>query len=296
MLKYITLAAFAGALAVAACEARSETSISGVVIDAEDDNRFLTRLGGALRDDLTITGLEAGSEYTLRSQLVNVTGGISEPVGEPVYTTVKANADKTTVSVTLPIPANKTDFNIDYASFVSVFVGDEAGAKTEGAKPIAQLEVGDTIERTVQVHAIQRLTVKATDATDGDDTVDPKGGTIKATAHYENLVEGYKYTLGGQLLTPSGQSTGIFSSIPLFTSETKNGDVELEFAVPADRFDGIKLVPVVGIYHQNRVTINSIGNIIWNEDAKNPVMIASDPNVTDPAKTIKIGVPFEDRN
>jgi hypothetical protein len=41
------------------------------------------------------------------------------------------------------------------------------------------------------------------------------------------------------------------------------------------------------------VAINANGGIDWLPDAPQPVMIASDPDLHDPSKTIEIGTPFD---
>ena len=108
------------------------------------------------------------------------------------------------------------------------------------------------------------------------------------------MVEGYAYTIWGQLLTPSSQGIGVFSSIPEYAPKGKAGSVTLEFDVPTG-YEGISLVPAVGLYHKKRVEIGKDGNLTWIPGSPMPVMIASDLNVDSPLKTIAIGVPFADR-
>lgn len=105
------------------------------------------------------------------------------------------------------------------------------------------------------------------------------------------MVEGYAYTIWGQILTPSGQSRGIFASIPHYTPEKKAGEVTLTFDIPGG-LDGISVRPSVGIYHQNRVEILEDGNISWIPGAANPVMIASDTGLKDVSRIIEVGIPF----
>lgn len=287
----ICAAAVAAANAALAQGDGGGVTLSGLAIDTEDDNRFFTRLGGAVRDDVTYAGLTAGQPYTLVAQLHNMTTG--ELVGEPVAVTFTPEAAEGSTSIELPVPQNRTEFNIDYVVTLKLYEGEVDAAAAAAATPLA--EAGDTgnAEQTIQVHAIQRLSVTAADAADGDRELPPEGGTILASVTYENLVPGYHYTLWGQLLTPSGQSTGIFASIPEFVPEEMNGTATMEFAVPEGR-EGIRLVPVIGIYHQNRVSLGEDGSLTWLPEAPNPVMIASDPAVDDPEQTVNIGTPFED--
>lgn len=266
-------------------------TIKGVATDTADDNRFFTRLGGAVRDDVTYAGLTPGQPYTLVAQLHDMTA--DAPVGEPVLLTFTPEAAEGTVSVELPVPQNRTRFNIDYVVTLALHEGTLDAAAVSGAAPVAQAADTADLDQTIQVHATQRISVTAADAADGDQQLAPEGGTIRATVAYENLVPGYKYTLWGQLLTPSGQSTGIFASLPEFVPEEKNGSLQMEFTVP-EGFDGIRLVPTIGIYHQNRVALHDDGSLTWLPEAPNPVMIASDPGVDAPEQTVNIGTPFEE--
>jgi hypothetical protein len=87
--------------------------------------------------------------------------------------------------------------------------------------------------------AVRRHGVAAVDAADGDHAVPDDGGTILATVDHVNLVAGYSYTIGGQLLTPSGQATGMYANIPLYQPADKDGSTTLEFVVrPASPANG----------------------------------------------------------
>lgn len=282
-----------GALPCAAL-AQSEAgaiTLSGVAIDTADDNRFFTRRGGAVRDVVTYAGLTPGQPYTLVAQLHDMTA--DAPVGEPVLLTFTPDAAEGTISIELPVPQNRTQFNIDYVVTLKLHEGEVDAAAAAGASPVAEAVDTGNPDQTIQVHAIQRISVTAADPADGDQQLPPEGGTILATVAHENLVPGYKYALWGQVLTPSGQSTGIFASVPEYVPEAINGSLTMEFAIPSG-FDGIRLVPVIGIYHQNRVIINEDGSLTWLPDAPNPVMIDSDPGVDAPEQTVNIGTPFED--
>lgn len=284
-----TATAFAFVCAGMLHPAWAEPSLSGTLLDAEDDNRFFTRTGGTARDDLAYAGLTSGQTYTLSAQLIDVATG--EPSGETVFTSFTAEAAEGTVSVSLPVPANRTAYNIDYASHVTLYEGEVDAAGAEGAAVLAEIAEHQGTERVIQVHAVQRVRVTAADAADGDRALPPEGGTIVATVEYENLVEGYKYTLWGELLKASGQSTAIFASIPELVPETKNGSVTMEFAVP-EGLEGLQLVPSIGLYHQARVELQPGGRLTILPDAANPVMIASDPNLNIPEKLVDIGEPF----
>lgn len=271
--------------------AQSTVTLSGVALDTADDNRFFTRVGGTVRDDVTYDGLAPGQPYTLAAQLYSLT--TEKLIGDVGSVTFTPEAAAGTVSVELPVPQNRTEFNIDYAVVLTLYEGEVDAAAADDTTALAKLDDTANLDQTIQSHAIQSISVTAADAADGDQSLPPEGGTIKATVEYVNLVEGYHYTIWGQLLTPSGQTRGIYASLPEYVPDGKNGTVTLEFEVP-EGLDGIKLVPTVGLYHQNRVEINDDGSLSWLPDAPVPVMIASDLSVDAAEQTIKVGIPFEE--
>jgi hypothetical protein len=268
-----------------------EITIVTRAVDQLDDNRFFTRVGGTLLGITDYAGLEPGETYTLSSQLVDRDTGAL--VDDAVFDTFTAAAPTGTETVEIEIAPNRTESNI-YLALVQVLYDGEVTAQDVGdATALASQEDVDNVDQTIEVHAIQSISVSAVDAADGDAALPPEGGTIVATVDHANLVAGYSYTVGGQLLTPSGQSTGIFANVPLYQPADKDGTLTLEFPV-GPGFEGQRLVPSVGLFHQNRVTINAQGGIDWIPGAPQPVMIASDPALDDPSKTVAIGTPFDD--
>jgi len=276
---------------LAAQEATGIT-LTGVATDTADDNRFFTRVGGAVRDDVSYAGLTAGQAYTLKAQLHNMTSGELE--GEAVFQTFTPEASQGSVSIELPVPANRTQFNIDHVVVLTLYEGEVDAAGAEAATAVAEAADTANLDQTIQVHAIQSIKVTAADASDGDQALPPEGGRIIATTEHVNLVSGYSYALWGQLLTPSGQSTGIYASVPEYVPAEMNGTVTMEFTVPSG-FEGIRLVPVVGLFHKNRVTLNDDGSLTPIPGAPNPIMIASDLSLDAEEQTMAIGVPFEEQ-
>ncbi len=267
-----TLLASAAMTVAMGSGALAEITMSGKLLDAEDDNRFFTRLGGEARDDLSISGLEQGKDYILTTILIEAASGKEIETVDTPFTAEKADAD---LSVTLPVPRNEGDVNIDYVTRNLL--------REPGSDTVLVEMTGDASdpERAIQVHSIQRVSViSVKDAADGDNRIDGQGGKIEVIVGYENMVEGYAYTIWGQILTPSGQSRGIFASIPDYKPEKKAGEVTLTFDIPAG-LDGISVLPSVGIYHENRVKILEDGNISWIPGSANPVMIASDTDLKD---------------
>lgn len=261
----------------------AEVSLSGILTDVEDGNRFFTRLGGKAQEDITLTGLEEGVDYVLTTALIDAFSGEEVDSVETIFTA--KSADKN-LSISLSVPRNEGDLNIDYITHNTLRTVDTQAAlidlKGDAADP----------KRGIQVHSIQRMSVlSVADASDGNKRLHGEGGKVEVTVGYENMVEGYNYTIWGQMLTPSGQSRGIFASIPEFAPTTKAGELTLVFDIPSG-LDGTSVTPSVGIYHQNRVEIREDGNLIWLLDAPKPVMIASDTDLDDKALMIEVGVPF----
>ncbi|SCY62743.1 hypothetical protein [Paracoccus tibetensis] len=274
----------AGALGLAcASGALADVTLSGVLTDAEDGNRFFTRLGGTAEESLTISGLKPGADYLLVTTLHDAATGAEVEV---VETPLTAEAETAELVVALPVPRNEGEVNIDYVTHNVLRLAGEDAVLAEATGDAADPE------RAIQVHAIQRVSlVSVRDAEDGDNRIDGAGGRVEAVIRYENMVEGYDYTIWGQLLTPSGQSRSIFAAIPSFAPETKAGELTLTFEVP-EGLDGISLTTSVGIFHQNRVELREDGFLVWLEDAPQPVMIASDTVLDDTDLFIEVGVPF----
>ena len=270
--------------------AQNQATLTGVAIDVADGNRFFTRLGGTVRDDVSYEGLVPGRVYTLTSQLVNLT--TSAPVGERKAIAFKPQTAAGKVSIELPMPQNRSKFNIDFAVMTNLYEGDLTNTTTSDSTPLARLDNKTDVARVMQSHAIQSVSVTAT-TQDQQQSLPPEGGKILATVAYANLVEGYAYTLWGHLLTPSGQATGIYASIAEYAPKGKQGSVQLAFEVPKG-YEGTSLVPVVGLYHKKRVKLNEDGSLTWIPGSPMPVMIASDLSLDTPEQTIKIGVPFEE--
>ncbi len=281
--------AIAGSLQTVPAIAAADIILSAKAVDAADDNRFFTRVGGTVRQTLSFIGLKPSVPYTAAVQLFNTT--TQERIGDVVIETFQPNAADGEMAIELPMPQNRTDFNIDYVVLTSVYEGNLDAEDFAEAQAVAKLDDMTDIDNTVQSHAIQSVSVTA--STDAGLSLPPEGGVIRARVDYENLVAGYAYTVWGQLMTPSGQVTGIYASAPDFVPDDKRGALDLEFTVP-EGWDGIRLVPTVGLYHKSRVQLSADGLLSFVEDAAMPVMIASDLSVDDAAQTIEVGTPFED--
>lgn len=178
---------------------------------------------------------------------------------------------------------------------LTLYRGKVDAANAADAAVVTEIHDEQSPERVIQVHAIQRVEGLGRDAADGDRKLPGEGGVIRATVKHENLVAGYHYTLWGELMKPSGQSTGIYAVIPDYVPDHMNGTTTMEFTVPAG-LEGIQAVPSIGLYHKKRVELLENGMIRAPlKDAPVPVMIASDPALDRASKTVDIGQLFEDQ-
>lgn len=278
----------AGTLATTAI-ARGNVALSSVALDAADDNRFFTRVGGTVRNDIDYDGLDPAQTYTATAQLFNMT--TQAMAGEPTTVAFTPDAQAGKVSVELPMPQNRTEFNIDYVVMVALYDSEIDPANVEDSTALIKLDDVTNIDQTVQSHAIQGISIQA--SANGTQTLPVEGGKIETTVEMTNLVAGYPYTVWGQLLTPSGQATGIYASVEEYIPTEKNSVMDMTFDVP-EGWDGIKLAATVGLYHKKRVVLNADGSLTWIEGAAVPVMIASDLGVDVAEQTVAVGVPFED--
>lgn len=279
------------AVAQAQSQAASKITLKSTVVEDSDNNRFFLRTGGIARNDVEYKGLTPGQRYTLAAQLYDVAAG--KLVGEPAFAEFTPKASGGTTSFLFPVPQNRTRYNIDYAVYLTLYEGRVDAKNVSAAKPAAEIRDTKSEATVIQVHAVQRISVSAADAKDGDRLLPADGGVIVAAVEYENLVEGYPYTLWGELLKTSGQSTGIYAVVPEYKPKGKSGSLTLRFSVPKG-FEGVELVPSVGLYHQRRVTVGKNGMLSILPDAPVPAMIASDQNLNVPTKTIAIGTLFEE--
>ncbi len=138
-----TLLASVAMTAAMASGALAEITMSGKLVDAEDDNRFFTRLGGEARDDLSISGLTQGKDYILTTVLIDAASKEEIETVETPFTAETANAD---LSVTLTVPRNEGDVNIDY---VTRNLLHEAGSEAVLVEMTGEASDPD---RAIQVH------------------------------------------------------------------------------------------------------------------------------------------------
>lgn len=94
------------------------------------------------------------------------------------------------------------------------------------------------------------LGTSATDQSDGDRSLAWDGGTIIDEVSYTGLIVGQEYTVTGELMDKAtGEGTGITGET-VFTAETADGVVSVEFVVP-EGYAGQALVVFERLYDAN---------------------------------------------
>ena len=223
-------------------------------------------------DKVTYKNLIVGKEYTIKGKLMN------KATGKPVE---GAEASKTFV-------ADKKD------GFVELeFVVDASKLAGETVVAFERLEFNkidiafhEDIEDNDQSVNIPKVGTKAQGKETGNNIVPAVGNqVIVDTVEYKNLIVGKEYTVEGKLMDKTTGKELLVDGKPVvgsttFTPKVKDGKVEIEFTVPAEKLAGTSLVvfedvlhggKLVGFHHdindeEQTVNIPHIGTTAKNKD------------------------------
>ena len=223
-------------------------------------------------DKVTYKNLIIGKEYTIKGKLMN------KATGKPVE---GAGASKTFV-------ADKKD------GFVELeFVVDASKLAGETVVAFERLEFNkidiafhEDIEDNDQSVNIPKVGTKAQGKETGNNIVPAVGNqVIIDTVEYKNLIVGKEYTVEGKLMDKTTGKELLVDGKPVvgsttFTPKAKDGKVEIEFTVPAEKLAGTSLVvfedvlhggKLVGFHHdindeEQTVNIPHIGTTAKNKD------------------------------
>ena len=223
-------------------------------------------------DKVTYKNLIIGKEYTIKGKLMN------KATGKPVE---GAEASKTFV-------ADKKD------GFVELeFVVDASKLAGETVVAFERLEFNkidiafhEDIEDNDQSVNIPKVGTKAQGKETGNNIVPAVGNqVIVDTVEYKNLIVGKEYTVEGKLMDKTTGKELLVDGKPvvgstIFTPKAKDGKVEIEFTVPAEKLAGTSLVvfedvlhggKLVGFHHdindeEQTVNIPHIGTTAKNKD------------------------------
>ena len=223
-------------------------------------------------DKVTYKNLIIGKEYTIKGKLMN------KATGKPVE---GVEASKTFV-------ADKKD------GFVELeFVVDASKLAGETVVAFERLEFNkidiafhEDIEDNDQSVNIPKVGTKAQGKETGNNIVPAVGNqVIIDTVEYKNLIVGKEYTVEGKLMDKTTGKELLVDGKPVvgsttFTPKAKDGKVEIEFTVPAEKLAGTSLVvfedvlhggKLVGFHHdindeEQTVNIPHIGTTAKNKD------------------------------
>ena len=196
-------------------------------------------------DKVTYKNLIIGKEYTIKGKLMN------KATGKPVE---GAEASKTFV-------ADKKD------GFVELeFVVDASKLAGETVVAFERLEFNkidiafhEDIEDNDQSVNIPKVGTKAQGKETGNNIVPAVGNqVIVDTVEYKNLIVGKEYTVEGKLMDKTTGKELLVDGKPVvgkttFTSKAKDGKVEIEFTVPAEKLAGTSLVVFEDVLHGGKL-------------------------------------------
>lgn len=219
----------------------------------------------AVGDTVTITGqlkTQSGTSIPSKDITLDITGA-SGPASVTTDATGAFAFDVTVTSDTASVTAHR------FAPADTVTMKVPVPDTWNGTKPQNMIVVSDNeVSQNLAIEAsTPQLGTSAADQSDGDRTLDARGGTIVDTVTYTGLTPGVEYTIKGELVTPEGTPLNITGETT-FTPTTTNGTVTVTFTVPAGH-DGTSLVAFERAY-----------------DAQGLVATHEDP--TDPAQTITV--------
>ena len=196
-------------------------------------------------DKVTYKNLIVGKEYTIKGKLMN------KATGKPVE---GAEASKTFV-------ADKKD------GFVELeFVVDASKLAGETVVAFERLEFNkidiafhEDIEDNDQSVNIPKVGTKAQGKETGNNIVPAVGNqVIIDTVEYKNLIVGKEYTVEGKLMDKTTGKELLVDGKPVvgkttFTPKAKDGKVEIEFTVPAEKLAGTSLVVFEDVLHGGKL-------------------------------------------
>ena len=190
--------------------------------NADGDKVVAANVKSAVKDTVSYRGLEPGKEYTVKGELMDKATG--KPTGIKAEKTFTPKSPSGTVDMIFDVPAGALAGKTIVAFEKMYFNNKEVWSHTDIN------DNGQTVTFPVESH----IGTTAADQSDGDkylagDTVQH----IRDVVNYTSLVPGQKYSIKGELMDKAtGKPTGIVKELT-FTPKEANGNVTLDFEVPA---------------------------------------------------------------
>ena len=238
-----------------------------------------------ITDEVVLTGLKVGNEYTVKGVLMDKSTGEELKVNDESITaneTFTADAADMAIMLTYTLDA-KTLAGTTTVVFETLY--------TEG-KEIGRHHEIDDEGQTVR---IPKIHTTATDKVTGDhDGVVAKETTVLDEVFYTNLIPGKEYTVSGKLmvketgepLTVDGKKV---TAEKTFVAEEADGSIILEFTFDSSALAGKKIVAFEDITYEG-ISIGSHEDLTDEEQTISyPEIHTTAANGTDGSKTMVLG-------
>ena len=238
-----------------------------------------------ITDEVVLTGLKVGNEYTVKGVLMDKSTGEELKVNDESITaeeTFTADAADMTITLTYTLDA-KTMAGTTTVVFETLY--------TEGKEVGLHHEIDDE-GQTVRIPEIHTT---ATDKVTGDhDGVVAKETTVLDEVFYRNLIPGKEYTVHGKLmvketgepLTVNGEEV---TAEKTFTAEEADGSIILEFTFDSSALAGKKIVAFEDITYEG-ISIGSHEDLTDEDQTISyPEIHTTAVNGTDGSKTMVLG-------
>ncbi len=238
-----------------------------------------------ITDEVVLTGLKVGNEYTVKGVLMDKSTGEELKVNDESITadeTFTADAADMAIMLTYTLDA-KTLAGTTTVVFETLY--------TEGKEVGRHHEIDDE-GQTVR---IPKIHTTATDKVTGDhDGVVAKETTVLDEVFYKNLLPGKEYTVSGKLmvketgepLTVDGKEV---TAEKTFVAEEADGSIILEFTFDSSALAGKKIVAFEDITYEG-ISIGSHEDLTDEEQTISyPEIHTTAANGTDGSKTMVLG-------
>ena len=238
-----------------------------------------------ITDEVVLTGLKVGDEYTVKGVLMDKSTGEELKVNDESITadeTFTSDAADMAIMLTYTLDA-KTLAGTTTVVFETLY--------TEGKEVGRHHEIDDE-GQTVR---IPKIHTTATDKVTGDhDGVVAKETTVLDEVFYKNLLPGKEYTVSGKLmvketgepLTVDGKEV---TAEKTFVAEEADGSIILEFTFDSSALAGKKIVAFEDITYEG-ISIGSHEDLTDEEQTISyPEIHTTAANGTDGSKTMVLG-------
>ncbi len=198
-----------------------------------------------ITDEVALTGLKVGSEYTVKGVLMDKSTGKELKVnGESITAEVTFTADERDMTVTLT-------YTLDASKLAGTTTVVFETLYTEGKEVGKHHEIKDE-GQTVYIPEIHTT---AEDLETKINHTEAKEATIVDTVRYTHLLPGKEYTVKGTLMNKATSEPILINDEPItaettFTPETPDGSVDVIFTFDASKIAGTTIVAFETLEYQ----------------------------------------------